>query len=178
MATGTADRSMPSSKREPIAPPRERPEFLDRDRQKRATAKLAVFLAHTRSSWSFIDSDAELQALLEVLAEANPSRLVAQRALERAHADLAELDTAWDRDVGVLISWLAQRTHGTRTSALHPLPNPWMRRYTDTLWDALVARGVDVVDSRTTPRMLPLSCVLLAILGAESALARELGAPE
>jgi hypothetical protein len=176
--TGTPDPSKRARKRDPISQPQEDPEFHDRDRQQRATAKLAVFLAHARSCWSFIYSDAELQALLEVLAQANPKRLVSPEALEQARADLTELDAAWECDDEVLMNWLVERTHGTRTSAIHPLPNPWMRRYTDALWNALVARGVDVVDSRSTPRMLPLTCVLLAILGAESALARSLGDQE
>jgi hypothetical protein len=139
--------------------------------RKRATAKLAVFLAQVRERWSYIDSTAELHALIEVLGACRPERLVAPGVLEVALEDLEALSECWGSYDEPLVEWLNARTRGSRSITRHPLPNPWVRGPIDALWHALIVRGVDVIDSRSTPRMLPLTCVLTAILGAPNTLA-------
>ena len=142
----------------------------DESTRNRAIARLAVFLSHAWKRWSFIDSAAELQALIEVLGDVQTERLVCPDVLSRAGEDLAELSRLWKAYDEPLVEWLNERTRGSLSITRHPMPNPWVRAVTNALWDALVARGVDVIDSRTTPRMLPLTCVLIAILGAPNAL--------
>ncbi len=154
----------PTKLEAPIEPAR------DDARRKQAIARLCVFLDEARRTLPFIADSAEALALIDVLSTCHPERLAQFHSLVAIREDLAALANAWEADDEPLIEWLHARTRGSLSITRQPLPNPWMKTRIRALWDALTARGVDVLDSRCTPRMLPLTCVLTAILGTHSAI--------